>query len=291
MATQLTLAVMAAGIGSRFGGTKQLATVGPAGEALVDYTIHDAQRAGFDRVALVVRSEIEAEMADHLARQHGRDFHPILICQDRDPLAPARARPWGTGHAILSLRDVVDGPFVVVNADDFYGREAFATLAAALSAKDDEGDFHLVAYRLDRTLSPRGTVSRGVCKVGSDGQLQSITEHLAIQRRADGAIVADPQGPLAADTPVSMNLWGLRRGLFDELEERFVRFVAEHCDEPKAEFQLPTVISDLVARDAATVSVHHTASDWLGVTYPGDLDDARAQMAGYIAEGTYRSPL
>lgn len=291
MATQLTLVVMAAGVGSRFGGTKQLATVGPAGEALLDYTIHDARRAGFERVALIVRSDIEAEMVEHLREQHGTSFRPLLVCQDHDELAPKRARPWGTGHAILALRDVVAGPFVVVNADDFYGRDTFSTLATALSAEGDAGDYHLVAYRLDRTLSPRGTVSRGVCKVDDNGHLESITEHLAIQRQTGGAIVSDPQGRLAEDTPVSMNLWGLRPGLFDELRAGFARFVAEHGKEPAAEFQLPTVISEMVGRGAATVTVHRTTSDWLGVTYLGDLDDARTRMADYIAEGTYASPL
>lgn len=306
---------MAAGLGSRFGGTKQLAEIGPSGEALLDYTIVDARRAGFERVVLIVREAIREEVAAHLAHFHDDADSFTLVCQDRDPVAPPRAKPWGTGHAILTVRDDVPGPFVVVNADDYYGREAFAELAAGLSTGTAEGpglapappELQLVAYRLAKTLSPRGSVSRGVCEVAADGTLVAITERLAIARGGDGIIRAEPDAgtqrgavtrdgvspavELAEDTPVSMNLWGLHPFVFEHLAAGFERFVAEHAGDERAEFLLPAVIDDLVASGVTRVRVRRTDADWLGVTYPGDLDDARRHLADLVAAGIYPSPL
>jgi hypothetical protein len=296
---------MAAGVGSRFGGTKQLAEIGPSGEALLDYTIVDARRAGFEQVVLIVRDAIRDEMADHLRRFHPDAADFALVRQDRDPSAPARAKPWGTGHAILTVRDHVPGPFVVVNADDHYGREAFVTLAAALSASSAEAggtrpDLQLEAYELGRTLSPRGSVSRGVCDVADDGTLIGITERLTIERGRDGVIRAEAQAgdaaagdtiELADDTPVSMNLWGLHPFVFDHLATGFERFVSVHRGDERAEFLLPAVIDDLVASGVTRVRVRRTGADWLGVTYPGDLEDARRHVAALVASGVYRSPL
>ncbi len=287
----LTLVVMAAGIGSRFGGTKQLAEVGPDGEALLDFTIRDARRAGFGPVVLVVRDAISDDVAAHLARFHDDADSFVLVSQDLDPAAPRRDRPWGTGHAVLVARDHVGGPFAVVNADDYYGAPALADLAGAFDAPGgrDPGVFHLVAYRLDRTLSDQGTVSRGVCSIAPDGQLRTVTEQSALARAADGRIVAEAAGgegddatrlAFPGDTPVSMNLWGLQPALFDHMAERFDRFVADRGLEPKAEFQLPVIITDLVAEGRAKVRVLRTDAEWLGVTYAGDLEGARARMAG-----------
>jgi NDP-sugar pyrophosphorylase family protein len=282
---------MAAGVGSRFGGTKQLAEVGPSGEALLDYTIADARRAGFERIVLIVRSEIRDPVLAHLRRFHADADRFALVCQDADPSAPPRAKPWGTGHAVLSVADQVAGPFVVVNADDYYGPQAFKTVSEALAGGVSR-ELHLVAFSLARTLSPRGTVSRGVCEVHADGTLRSITEHLAIERAADGTIRAGEGAPeLPADTPVSMNLWGLQPFVFDELREGFGRFVADHRDDPKAEYLLPEVIGQLTDRGVASVRVHRTSAEWLGVTYPGDLDDARQRMAELVKAGAYPSPL
>jgi hypothetical protein len=247
--------VMAAGVGSRFGGTKQLAEVGPAGEALLDYTIVDARRAGFDRVVLIVRQEIRDAVAAHLAEIHPDADRFTLVCQD------------------------------------YYGREAFVTLAGELSAGGGE-ELHLVAYELAQTLSPRGSVSRGVCQVASDGTLADITEHLTIAREGDGTIRAGAGGPdLAPDTPVSMNLWGLQPFVFDHLAAGFARFVEEHRGDERAEFLLPEVIDGLVSSGVTRVRVHRTAASWLGVTYPGDLDDARARIAELVDAGVYSSPL
>jgi NDP-sugar pyrophosphorylase family protein len=284
----LSLVVMAAGVGSRFGGNKQLAEVGPAGEALLDYTIHDARRAGFDQIVLIVRRALVEPMSAQLRRFHADAADFRLVCQDEDDLAPARAKPWGTGHAVLSVRHEVPGSFAVVNADDYYGAEVFPLLADALRTQPG---YHLVAYRLDQTLSQEGAVSRGVCTVDRQGRLQAITEEAAIARTAEGRIVTGGGRVLAEDTPVSMNLWGLPATLFGELERRFTAFLAVHRGEEKAEFLLPEVIDTLVAEAGETVAVHRTNARWLGVTYPGDLEGARQQMASLVRAGSYSSPL
>jgi dTDP-glucose pyrophosphorylase len=284
---------MAAGLGSRFGGTKQLAEVGPSGEAVLDYTIADARAAGFGPVVLIVRRDLTDPVASHLARFHADAADFTLVCQDLEPTAPPRAKPWGTGHAVLSAAGHVQGPFAVVNADDFYGREAIAALARSLREEGGPGRFHLVGYRLAATLSPRGTVSRGVCAVDGDGRLTSIREHTAIARGGDGAIRSGGfDGPiLADDTLVSMNLWGLHASLFGPLAEGFGRFVAEHGEEGGAEFLLPEVIAGELASGAATVTVQATSTEWLGVTYPGDLDDVTLRIGRLVAGGAYPTPL
>ncbi|MDY7101305.1 MAG: NTP transferase domain-containing protein [Actinomycetota bacterium] len=271
---------MAAGLGSRFGGTKQLATVGPDGEAIFDYTIRDARRSGFGRIVMIVRSEIRDEVVDHVTRIHGTAIDLTTVCQDHH--GPPRAKPWGTAHAVLAAADVVAEPFAVANADDLYGPETFDGLAAAFADDDrDRGGYHLMAFELERTLSPRGSVSRGVCEVAADGTLANVTEHLAIERRDDGTI-ADADGSVfAADALVSMNLWGLQPDLFEHLAPRFERFVADHAEDAKAEFLLPVEIASVVEAGAASVRVHRTTADWYGVTYPGDLEDVRA----YVADG------
>ena len=290
---ELSLVVMAAGLGSRFGGTKQLAAVGPQGEAIFDYTIHDARRAGFSKIIVIVRSDIEQDVRRHLLEHHGPALKPTFVCQDRDSLAPPRSKPWGTGHAILATRNVVTGPFAVVNADDFYGADAFNTLADALRVTPQPRGldrYHLVVYRLDRTMSERGSVSRGVCAISAEGELQSIVEHLEIERDADGTITAD-HGTIRGDTPVSMNLWGFQPGLLNELETGFGEFVTTHAADSKAEYLLPDVIGAMIRRGDAVVDVHTTDATWLGVTYPGDLADARDQVTAMIEAGLYSSPL
>ncbi|MDH4146383.1 MAG: NTP transferase domain-containing protein [Acidimicrobiia bacterium] len=286
--TPLTLVIMAAGVGSRFGGTKQLAEVGPCGEAIVDYTIADARAAGFDHVVVIVRSAIHEDMRDHLARFHADADGFAYVAQDLDPLAPPRARPWGTGHAVLSARDHVQGPFAVVNADDYYGPQPWQPLAEALRSGPN---LQLVAYRLDQTLSDQGTVSRGVCSVGSDGYLEAVHEHPAIRRHADGSIRSDDTLVLDPDTPVSMNLWGLHASFFGPLREGFERFVADGAGDERAEYQLPSVIAGLITAGTATVEVRRTDASWMGVTYPGDLAVARARMTELIERGHYPSPL
>jgi len=284
----LTMVVLAAGLGSRFGGTKQLAGVGPSGEAIIDYTIADARRAGFEHLVLVIRHDLTDLVVDHLASVHGPGLRYTLVYQD--DFGPARAKPWGTGHAVLAARAVVRNPFAVVNADDFYGRGAFEQLARALRSPGAPNRHHLVAYRLAETLSPSGTVSRGVCTTGPDGTLISIVENLAIARDGEGRIVSGGNGnQLAPDTPVSMNLWGLQPSVFDELASAWDQFRADAGD--SAEFQLPTVIDAAVSAGRASVMVERTDAPWMGVTYPDDLAEVRTRIGRLVADGVYPSPL
>jgi NDP-sugar pyrophosphorylase family protein len=236
-----------------------------------------------------VRQAIAADVASHLARFHADADRFTLVCQDGDPAAPARERPWGTGHAISTVRDHVPGPFVVVNADDYYGRSSFDVLAEAFRRDPGGEELHLVAYRLAATLSSQGSVSRGVCDVDDDSLLRSISESLAIERGEDGKIRAGgAAGPvLAEDTPVSMNLWGLQADVFDHLARGFADFVRVHRDDPKAEYLLPEVIGEL-SRAGRRVRVHRSDAEWLGVTYPGDLEEARRRLADLVADDDLR---
>ncbi len=275
-----TLVVMAAGLGSRFGGTKQLARVGPDGEAFCDFAIADATAAGIDRVVMVVRSDIVDDVRRHVGARHG-DLEVRYVCQDRH--GPPRAKPWGTGHAVLVAADEVPGPFLVCNADDYYGRRTFDLLASGLADLGPDRA-RLAGFRLDRTLPASGEVSRGVCRV-SAGRLTGLVEHHGIGRRADGTITAtDPAVTLAPDTVVSMNVWAFAPTMFEHLAAGFERFVADHADDPGAEFLLPAVVDEARHRGRLEVEVVATDATWVGVTNPDDLDTARRLIAGLVGD-------
>lgn len=273
--SSLTLVVMAAGLGSRFGGTKQLAEVGPEGEAFLDFSIIDAAAAGIHRVVLIVRTEIEADVRRHVERRHpGADITYVR----QDEHGPARLKPWGTGHAVLTAEPAVPGPFLVCNADDYYGRSTYAAIAP-LAADLPDVRALLAGFRMDHTLPPSGEVSRGVCQVDGD-RLTSLVETHGIGRRADGSITAtDPAGPLADDTVSSMNFWAFPHRFFGDLARGFDRFLAEHGHEEKSEYLLPSVVHELMAAGEMSVGVVRTDEAWVGVTNPDDLEIARAQIA------------
>ena len=275
-----TLVVMAAGIGRRFGGDKQLVEVGPGGETFLDYAIDAAVRAGTSKVVLVVRSEIESDLRAHVDARHGDlqrggiDF--AYVCQDEH--GPSRAKPWGTAHAVLVAEAQVPGPFVVCNADDYYGPSALSALASAAAELDDD-EACLCGYDLGRTLSETGTVSRGVCQV-SDGRLVGIVEHHGVARRADGTIIASaPTARLSDETIVSMNLWAFPRAAFDWIGDSFEHFLAEHRVDADAECLLPTVVGERMAQGELVVRVATTDESWIGVTNADDLATARAALA------------
>ncbi len=281
-----TLVVMAAGIGRRFGGDKQLVEVGPGGETFLDYAIDAAVRAGASKVVLVVRSGIESTLQAHVAARHrdslGRGIEFVYVRQDEH--GPPRAKPWGTAHAVLVAEAEVPGPFVVCNADDYYGPSALSALASAAADLDDD-EACLCGYGLGRTLSATGTVSRGVCQV-SDGRLVGIVEHHGVARRADGTITAaDPPAELADDTVVSMNLWAFPRAAFDWVGDSFEHFLAEHCADADAECLLPTVVGERMAQGELVVRVATTDESWIGVTNADDLATARAALASGRASG------
>lgn len=283
----MSIVVLAAGLGTRFGGLKQLAAVGPAGEALVDYTIHDAAAAGFDRVVLVVRSQIEEQVREHVER-FARVRSIVTVCQDAH--GPRRAVPWGTAHALVACRHALTTPFAVVNADDLYGAESLRDLGEYLrSPAFGPGHAVLVAYQLASTLSSNGGVSRGVCVLAPDGSLRGIVEHTGV-RRSGGGIESDQSGDLAPETPVSMNLWGFDPSVLDDLEPRLEAFYARHADDD-AEYRISDAVDELVERDLLRVSVIPTDARWAGITFPEDLDVVRADLAERVGGGTYPESL
>ena len=276
-----TLVVLAAGVGRRFGGDKQLVEVGPGGETFLDYAVSAAAGAGASKVVLVVRSEIEPVLRSHVDARHGalQDSGVAFAYVRQDRHGPPRPRPWGTAHAVLVAAAEVDGPFVVCNADDYYGPEAMSALAASATGLNDD-EACLCGYRLGRTLSATGSVSRGVCQV-SDGRLVSIVEHHGVARQADGTITSsEPAAELHGETIVSMNLWAFPHAAFDWIGESFERFMAAHGGDADAECLLPTVVADRMARGALSVQMASTTEAWIGVTNPDDLATARAALAG-----------
>ncbi|MCY3911258.1 MAG: NTP transferase domain-containing protein [bacterium] len=262
-----TLVVMAAGLGSRFGGTKQLAQVGTNGEAFLDFAIADARDAGANRVVLIVRSDIEADVHRHFETRGGLPDDLDVAYVRQDEHGPSRPKPWGTAHAVLSAAEAVSGPFMVCNADDYYGPSAYAALAQAVQTMADN-EAWLCGYRLDRTLPVEGAVTRGVCQVDGD-RLVGIVEQEGISR-------ADNQLP--EDTIVSMNLWAFSPKFLVVLQEGFDRFLDEHGDSSSAEYLLPTAVASEMEKGALTVRVVTTDETWIGVTNPDDLEIARTAL-------------
>ena len=268
-----TLVIMAAGLGSRFGGVKQLAQVGPRGEALLDFSISDAIAAGFADVIMIVRTDIEDDVRAHLDRFHADT--PIRYVR-QDDLGPPRAKPWGTLHAVLSAADALDRPFAVINADDYYGPSSFR-LAAECLAASRPGLAANVAFELGRTVPPSGAVTRAVTAV-AEGMLTEIVETEGCERLADGTFVAGGRS-VAASTPVSMNLWCFHHSALDDFAERWKVFHDARADDPKAECQLPTVVGELMADDRLAVEVVASGEQWIGITNPDDFHLAKAALA------------
>jgi hypothetical protein len=296
---KLTLVVMAAGIGSRYGGLKQVDPIGPNGEIIIHYSVYDALRAGFSRVVFVIRRDIEAAFRETIGAEIERRADVAYVYQELTDLpsgfsVPAgRVKPWGTAHAVLCCKGAVATPFAAINADDFYGAGAYRALAGYLGeARDRKGlrDYCMVGYVLRNTLSEHGHVARGVCEVTPDGYLRSIRELLHIEMLPDGIQYRDEHdnwAPLAAASPVSMNIWGFTRSLFDELDERFPRFLAQNMDNLKSEFLLPNFVGHLVREERARVKVLPTDDRWFGVTYQADRPRVQAAVRDLIAQGRY----
>lgn len=301
MSKPLTLVVMAAGLGSRFGGLKQLKPVGPGGETISEYAVYDAYRAGFSRFVFILKPGTELDFdAAVLSRLPG-DLQVETCPQRMDDLPeglttpPGRERPWGTAHAVWSARHLVDGPFAVVNADDFYGAEAFTLLAHHLRRFSDTPDLYCMAgYRLSNTVTSYGSVSRGICKVDEKGMLTSIVEHVTIERTPQGIVSHLPEGdlPLVDDTLVSMNAWGLTPQFFPAVEEALRgMFVPGSADLLKNECYLPTIADNQRRDGSARVCVYPTPDRWYGVTYIEDLQGVRDGIRGLVKSGAYPTPL
>ena len=294
-----TLVVLAAGMGSRYGGLKQLDPVGPSGEAILDYSVFDAHRAGFGKVVFIIRKDIEIVFRQQVGAKYEGLLPVDYAFQDINDLPPpyvtpqSRTKPWGTAHAIRAARHVVHEPFAAINADDFYGRDAFARLAAFLDGVDADAQpprFAMVGYKLDLTLSDHGSVARGICRVTPDGKLVGVTEMTKLVRIPGGTENReDPAAPvkLTGAERVSMNLWGFTPALFDALEKRFPAWLKRHGTEEKSEWYIPFVIDEMVHEGVATVEVLPTESAWFGVTYREDKPFVTTAIRALVDAGEY----
>jgi len=301
------LLVLAAGMGSRYGGLKQIAAMGPNGETLFDYAVFDALRAGFGKIVFVIRQDIEAEFRRTVSRRYEDRVDVRYVHQELDMVPPGfcvpedRRKPWGTAHATLLAATAIDEPFSVINADDFYGRSPFEIIAGCLGNLADSPDeghsvesYANVGYVLRDTLSDHGTVVRGVCQCDAEGMLQGVVETAGIERVGDGARVTDDDGGVrefTGDEIVSMNFWGFTPSVFAHFETRFAQFLGQHGNDPAAEFFLPTVVDDLIADGLAEVRVLRGGGPWFGVTYPDDAPIVRRSIQGLVDQGEYPSPL
>jgi choline kinase len=296
-----TLFVLAAGMGSRYGGLKQLDGLGPNGETIMDYSIYDAVNAGFGKLVFVIRRSFEEDFREKIVKKYERKIPVELVFQELDDLPegfsphPDRVKPWGTNHAVMMGRDVIHEPFAVINADDFYGRESFGVLADFLSSlHHSKNAYAMVGYRVGNTLSESGTVARGICETDSDNHLTGVVERTQIQR-IDGAVkYKDDNGEWVAigdNTPVSMNMWGFTPDYFDYSEKQFVEFLKENAGNHKAEFFIPLVVNNLIVDKKATVKVLDTPSKWFGVTYAEDRPGVVAKLQKLADDGVYPSPL
>lgn len=293
-----TLLVLAAGMGSRYGGLKQLDGIGPNGETLLEYAVFDAIRAGFGHVVFVVRRSFREEFEERIATRFRRRIAVDFALQEIDQtpvgftVPDERVKPWGTGHAVLVAKRQVETPFAVINADDYYGPQACALASDFLRQKRPPSwpaTFGMVAFTLAKTLSAHGGVSRGICTLDGKGHLRQVTERTGIVGTPEGATSDDGKTPreLPGDAPTSLNFFLFAPSLFEFLEDQFAQFLAEHGSDPKAEFYLPSAVATLIKRGQATVEVAQSEEDWIGVTYAEDRDKARAALAALHADGTY----
>ena len=296
-----TLFVLAAGMGSRYGGLKQLDSLGPNGETIMDYSIYDALQAGFGKVVFVIRKDFEQDFRDKVLSKYEGHVPVEVVFQSTDKLpegytCPAdRTKPWGTNHAVLMGKDVIKEPFAVINADDFYGRNAFEVIAKELARpRDKKGDYCMVGFRVGNTMTENGSVARGVCE-NKDGLLTSGVERTAISYDKDHNIVFtdenDQVQTLDPKTPVSMNLWGFTPDYFEFSEREFKKFLDKDLNAPKAEFFIPLCIDALINSGEATVKVLDTDSRWFGVTYAADRPGVVAKFAELHQNGTYPTKL
>ncbi len=297
-----TLLVLAAGIGSRYGGLKQLDPVGPNGETIIDYSVYDAIRAGFGKVVFIIRYQIEAEFKEFFGRRFAGHIPVEYVYQELDMLPngfavpEGRKKPWGTGHAVLVAREAIAAPFAAINADDFYGAFSFQALADFLRSIPNSAvaEYAMVGFRLRNTLSEFGTVSRGVCRVDNNNYLQQVEELTKIAKDGNRARYTDAAGqthPLTGNETVSMNMWGFAPTIFDHLQTQFVEFLTGPGRQEKSEFYIPTVANTLIQQHKARVKVLPSRDIWVGVTYQEDRPVVIKTIQKLIEQGLYPEKL
>ena len=300
------LVVLAAGMGSRYGGLKQMDPMGGHGQSIIDYSIYDARRAGFETVIFVIKREMEADFRAAVGDRISRGIQVCYAFQELDDLPQgyavpaARKKPWGTTHAVLAARGLIDGPFAVINSDDYYGPDAFRTIYDYLSTHGDSAQqcqYAMVGYLLGNTVTEHGSVARGVCQVGEGGFLEEVVERTCIEKDGDNARFTTDGGatwePLPGSTLVSMNFWGFQRSFIDEAQARFPDFLEKILAEnpEKGEFYLPLLVSEMIHTGKARVQVLSSHDKWYGVTYREDKPSVVAALAGMTERGLYPANL
>lgn len=285
--TKTTLVIMAAGMGSRYGGLKQLDKIGPNGETIIEYSIYDAIKAGVKKVVFIIKKDILKVFRETIGFKIEKLVETEYVFQEIDKVDKKfldkfdRVKPWGTGHAILCCKDIIDGPFIVINADDFYGRKTYAILCEEIKKNKLESDYFMVGFNVNKTLTEFGSVSRGVCDLNGDGQLVSVKERTKIIKK-DNKIFYEEEGifyEIPDNTLVSMNIWGLKPSIFKELESKFYEFLDdENIDKCKDEFYLPVVIDKLIEEKKVQVKVLKTDEKWYGITYKEDRENIRNSL-------------
>lgn len=296
-----TLFVLAAGMGSRYGGLKQIDGLGPNGETIMDYSVFDAMRAGFGKIVFVIRKDFEDDFRRVVVSKYEGKVACEICFQSIDKVPAGctynteRKKPWGTNHAVLMGKDLIKEPFAVINADDFYGKESFKILADYLqSVEGTKGQYCMVGYRVQNTLSENGSVSRGVCSMDANGYLTDVVERTSIEEVGNKIIFKDDQNQdveIAKNTPVSMNMWGFTPEYFDYSEQAFIEFLDKNGQELKKEFYIPTLVNDLIVAGKATCKVLDTPSKWFGVTYSEDRPQVVMKINELIHKGEYPEKL
>ena len=289
----ITLLIMAAGMGSRYGGLKQLDAIGPSGETIIDYSVYDAIKAGFTKVVFIIRKDFEQEFKSKITDKYEGQIQVEFAFQDLNDLPDeftcpeGREKPWGTGHAIFSARDVINEPFVAINGDDFYGRESFKVVADYY--RKGANSFSMVAFKLDKTLSSFGGVTRGLCTV-NDEKLNTVIETADLEK-TDYGVSSNRDIELDGSEPVSMNVWGFTPILFKYLEEKFVEFLSENGTEMKSEYLIPSVVNELIQSGQETVHVLRSGATWFGVTYKEDKPFVEGEIEKLVNKGEYPGKL
>ena len=289
----ISLLIMAAGMGSRYGGLKQLDQVGPNGETIIDYSVYDAIKAGFTKIVFIIRDDFESQFKSQITNKYLDLIDLEFAYQDINYLPSGfsppnnREKPWGTGHAILSAKTYINEPFVVINGDDFYGRESFKTIADYYQT--EENHFSMVTFRLENTLSIFGGVTRGLCTI-IDEKLNTVVETSNLEKNNNG-VSSDNGELLKGDEPVSMNMWGFTPILFDYLEEKFINFLKEEGSELKSEYLIPSVINDLIQAGEESVHILNSSESWFGVTYKEDKPYVVGEIQKLIEKGVYPKKL
>jgi NDP-sugar pyrophosphorylase family protein len=295
-----TLLILAAGMGSRFGGLKQVEPVGPNGEAIIDYTIYDAIRAGFGKVVFIIRESFADAFKEKFETKLKGKIDVEYVFQELDKLPEGftlpdgREKPWGTAHAILVAKDAIKEPFCALNADDFYGQNAYQVLAQFLTTSKDNSEYSMVGYQLKNTLSDFGSVSRGICDVDKNQNLVKIVETTKIFKDGDAAISVEDDGsktPMTGNESASMNMWGFKPSIFTTLENKFIDFLKTEINKPKSEMYIPSVVFEMIEEQTATVKVLEANSPWFGVTYKEDKPIVVAKIKELIKQGIYPANL